>query len=153
MMFGDHQPSDYICNPVMRLFGQDSSIRETSVDEMRKGYTVPFILWANYDIGDEEVEAISANYLSGYLMEKAGLPQTGYQSYLETLSEEYPVVTQHFFASAEDDGSVAFHEWSDETEDSSLKDYQILAYNNLCDSKHRISRFFEDDINAVSVTN
>ena len=153
LMFGDHQPSDYICNPVMRLFGQDSSIRETSVDEMRKGYTVPFILWANYDIGDDEVEAISANYLSGYLMEKAGLPQTGYQSYLETLSEEYPVVTQHFFASAEDDGSVAFHEWSDETEDSSLKDYQILAYNNLCDSKHRISRFFEDDINAVSVTN
>ncbi|MFQ9393374.1 MAG: hypothetical protein ACLR2E_03155 [Lachnospiraceae bacterium] len=41
LMFGDHQPSDYICNPILRLLGQDSSIRESSVDELRKGYVVP----------------------------------------------------------------------------------------------------------------
>lgn len=141
LMFGDHQPSDYICNPILRLFGEDSSIRESSVDEFRKGYTVPFILWANYDIEEDEVEAISVNYLSSYLMQVAGLPMTDYQKYLDTLSEEYPVITANFFGQWED-GEVVFKEWDEDAADSPVRDYQILQYNNLCDYKNRILGFF-----------
>ncbi|MDY3918618.1 MAG: sulfatase-like hydrolase/transferase [Candidatus Limivivens sp.] len=141
LMFGDHQPSDYICNPILRLFGEDSSIRESSVEEFRKGYTVPFILWANYDIPETEVEAISVNYLGGYLMQAAGLPMNGYQKYLDNLFEEYPVVTANFFGRSED-GTVVFREWNEDLEDSPIGAYRILQYNNLCDTKNRIQGFF-----------
>lgn len=141
LMFGDHQPSDYICNAIWRLFGQDSSILQSSVDELAKGYQVPFILWANYDIPEDEVEAMSLNYLGGYLLQTAGLPMTDYQKYLDGLSEEYPVVTANFYADFKD-GSLTFREWSQEEENSSLDDYRILQYNNLVDFHNRISGFF-----------
>lgn len=85
LMFGDHQPSDYICNPILRLMGQDSSIRETSVDELRKGYVVPYILWSNYDLEKEEDNAISANYLSTTFWTRSAFP--------------FPVIRPGFWAS------------------------------------------------------
>ena len=63
----------------------------------QRGYIVPFVMWANYDMEAEEVDAISANYLSTLLMEKAGLPKTGYQEYLTQLQKDFPVVTANFF--------------------------------------------------------
>lgn len=145
LMFGDHQPSDYICNPILRLMGQDSSIRESSVDEFRKGYVVPYILWANYDMDAKENNSISANYLGGYLLEKIGLPLSGYQTYLSGLREEYPVITANFYADRTDPQSLelSFHEWDELSKDSAVKDYSILQYNDLSDWKHRLTNFFE----------
>ena len=40
---------------------------------------------------------ISTNYLSGLLMDTAGLEKTGYQSWLEKLQQQYPVVTANFY--------------------------------------------------------
>ena len=57
---------------------------------------VPYILWFNYDLEKEEDNAISANYLSGYLLDKIGLPLSGYQTWLLGLREEYPVITANF---------------------------------------------------------
>lgn len=138
LMFGDHQPSDYICNPILRLMGQDSSIRETSVDEFRKGYMVPYILWSNYDLETGKGEELSANYLGGYLLERIGLPLSGYQTWLSKLREEYPVVTANFYMDQQ-----GFHEWDELAEDSMVRDYSILQYNNLSDWKHRIQNFFD----------
>ena len=142
LMFGDHQPSDYICNPVLRLMGQDSSIRETSVDELRKGYVVPYIIWSNYGLEKEEDNAISTNYLSGYLLNKIGLPLSGYQTWLSGLREEYPVITANFYA----DGTATdliFHKWEELPSDTKMDDYHILQYNNLNDWKHRLTDFFD----------
>ncbi len=142
LMFGDHQPSDYICNPILRLMGQDSSIRETSVDELRKGYVVPYILWSNYDLEKEEDNAISANYLSGYLLDKIGLPLSGYQTWLLGLREEYPVITANFYADGTAD-DLTFHKWEELPSDTKVHDYNILQYNNLTDWKHRLTNFFD----------
>lgn len=142
LMFGDHQPSDYICNPILRLMGQDSSIRESSVDELRKGYVVPYILWSNYDLEKEEDNAISANYLGGYLLDKIGLPLSGYQGWLSGLREEYPVITANFYAEGADDERT-FHKWEELPSGSGVRDYNILQYNNLSDWKHRLTNFFE----------
>ena len=150
LMFGDHQPSDYICNPILRLMGQDSSVRETSVDEFRKGYVVPYILWANYDFGAEDGISLSANYLGGYLLEKIGLGLSGYQSWLSDLRQKYPVVTGNFYgeyAGNEDntgqENEIVFYDWEDLSGDSDIHDYSILQYNNISDSKHRLTNFFE----------
>lgn len=147
LMFGDHQPSDYICNPILRMLGLDENARDSSLEEFSKGYIVPFVMWANYDMEAEEVDAISANYLSTLLMEKAGLPKTGYQEYLTQLQKDFPVVTANFFMSGEEQ---AFHELSengaDDSDRNSLNSYAILQYNNIVDSKRRLEGFFGDSL-------
>ncbi len=148
LMFGDHQPSDYICNPIMRLMGQDASVRETSVDELKKGYVVPYILWSNYDRETENGGvAMSANYLGGYLLSEAGLPLSGYQTWLEDLYKEYPVITANFYAEyLEKDAEkqeLVFREWEELPENTGIAAYSMLQYNNLSDWKHRVLNFFD----------
>lgn len=145
LMFGDHQPSDYISNVILRLLGKDTEAREDSVDEFSEGYIVPFVMWANYDIEEEQVDAISANYLGGLLLEKANLPLSGFQSYLGGLREDFPVITANFWADASEEG-IAFHNWkdgeADEDEQSLLDQYRMLQYNDLNDPKNRVWEFF-----------
>lgn len=136
VMFGDHQPSDYICNPILRELGIPEDLRDSDLETFAQGYEVPFVLWANYDLEEEQVEALSVNYLSSLLMEKAGLPLTAYQKYLSGLSEDYPVVTANFYRKA--DGT--FHDLSGDE----LNTYGILQYNDIVDKKNRLSGFFGD---------
>lgn len=136
VMFGDHQPSDYICNPILRELGIPEDLRDSDLDTFAQGYEVPFVMWANYDLEEEQVEALSANYLSSLLMEKAGLPLTAYQKYLSGLSEDYPVITANFYRKA--DGT--FHDLSGDD----LNTYGILQYNDIVDKKNRLSGFFGD---------
>ena len=140
LMFGDHQPAEYITNSVLRVLGEDTATRNDTTDKLKTSYEVPFVMWANYDIEEKEVDAISANYLSGLLMDTAGLEKTGYQSWLEKLQQQYPVVTANFYQGT--DGT--FQQWSNEKQSGILNDYAILQYNNLVDKKHRIKNFFAD---------
>ena len=140
LMFGDHQPAEYITNSVLRVLGEDTATRNDTTDKLKTSYEVPFVMWANYDIEEKEVDAISTNYLSGLLMDTAGLEKTGYQSWLEKLQQQYPVVTANFYQGT--DGT--FQQWSNEKQNGILNDYAILQYNNLVDKKHRIKNFFAD---------
>lgn len=141
LMFGDHQPSDYITNVIQNLLGQDASEAETSLEELAKRYEVPFIMWANYDLEEEEGEALSANYLSNLLMEKAGLGKSGYQEYLDQLSESYPVITANFCQ--DESGKLQKIEKLARSENPySLYGYGVLQYNDLCDPKNRLKGFF-----------
>ena len=142
LMFGDHQPSDYICNPILRLFGKDSTSIQSSIEEFRKGYVVPYVMWANYDL-EGEGKTLSANYLGGFLMEQAGLPMSGYQSWLSELWQDYPVLTANFYGKEETAGKLSFHEVDEIRSEGKIQDYAILQYNDLSDSKNRIENFFE----------
>lgn len=139
VMFGDHQPSDYVCNPVLRELGLREESREDSPEEFSKGYVVPFVIWANYEMPEQEIDGISVNYLSSLLMEKAGLPKTEYQNYLSGLQKEYPIVTANFYQTGADG---VFHDYADADAKGSLTDYAILQYNNLIDRKNRMEGFF-----------
>lgn len=109
LMFGDHQPADYYVAPVKQLTGHPYTAPADNADELSLCYQVPFAIWANYDIDEKEVEAISANYLGGLLLDTAGLPKTGYQNYLKSIQEkELPVVTSGFYADKKD-GELKFH--------------------------------------------
>lgn len=138
LMFGDHQPSEYITNSVLRLLGEDTTTRNDMLERMATSFEVPYLIWANYDIQEKETDAISANYLSTLLLETAGLPLNDYQCWLGTLAEEYPVVTANFYK----DSSGNIYQWEEEKPET-LQDYAVLQYNNLVDDKHRISGFFE----------
>ena len=54
---------------------------------------MPFIIWANYDIKEEEIKAISPNYLSAKLLKVIGGKMTPYECFLQDLYTKYPVVT------------------------------------------------------------
>ena len=145
-MFGDHQPSDYISNVILRLLGKDTDAREDSVDEFSEGYIVPFVMWANYRIEEERVDAVSVNYLSSLLLEKAGLPLTDFQSFLNKMREEVPVLTANFWAGREESGELSFHNWKEgeasAEEEDLISQYKILQYNDLNDVKNRLAGFF-----------
>ena len=63
-IFGDHQPQNY--DVFMKLI--KSSDNNTNKDVF---YT-PFTIWANYDIEEEKDVNMSLNYLTPYLLQKAG---------------------------------------------------------------------------------
>lgn len=135
LMFGDHQPSDYITNVILRLLGLN---RDTDQDVYYDNYIVPYVIWANYDIDTTEVENISVNYLSTLLIERAGVTLTGYQKYLKALQQEYPAITANMVMTADGERS-AF----EDADDRSLKDYNVLVYNHLCDADGRVQNFYD----------
>lgn len=140
LMFGDHQPSDYITNTFLKLTGRE---REgVDADNVYfDNYIVPFVIWANYEIEEEEIEAISVNYLSGLLLEKAGIPTTPYQDFLSEMRKEIPAVTANMIVTA--DGERLRYNEGASTEMDWLNRYQILTYNHLADSKNRVENYFD----------
>ncbi len=141
LMFGDHQPSDYITDTILRLLGKNPEEAKSDLEQLAKGYQVPFVMWANYDLEEEKEIELSVNYLSSFLMEKAGLEKSDYQKYLTGLSEQYPVVTAHFYQDAAGKVKRVKDVWSSE-ELYSLSSYGILQYNDLCDPKNRLIGYF-----------
>ena len=65
MMFGDHQPADYITNVVdtgkVMDEGDDSISSIGTGSDRKERYIVPFVMWANYDIDESQGEETSAN--------------------------------------------------------------------------------------------
>ena len=135
VMFGDHQPSDYITNVIQRICGATTS---DSLADLEQGYRVPFVMWSNYGLEHKYYDGISVNYLSGILMENAGIPLTGYQTFLKKLMETLPVINANVYRDA--DGN--FYNYEDDAYSGELKDYQMLQYNHLVDKKHRDDTFF-----------
>ena len=90
-------------------------------------YEVPFLIWANYNLDGEEIEAVSLNYLSGLLLRAAGLEGTDYTNYLENLRQTLPVIT----AMGVMDSQGNWYKNGDSTPyDDLLNEYNILEYNN-----------------------
>ena len=135
VMFGDHQPSDYITNVIQRICGATTS---DSLADLEQGYRVPFVMWSNYGLEHKYYDGISVNYLSSILMENAGIPLTGYQTFLKKLMETLPVINANVYRDA--DGN--FYNYEDDAYSEELKDYQMLQYNHLVDKKHRDDTFF-----------
>lgn len=136
VMFGDHQPS-LPTQFYEKLIGKNAE--DFTLEDTKNRYTVPYVIWANYDIQEEEVD-MSANYLSAYLMKTIGGELTGYQKYLLDLYEEVPMITANAYQGK--DGVL--HAIDEKSEYSDLiKEYQMIQYNNLFDYKNRIEGFYQ----------
>ena len=134
VMFGDHQPSDYITNTIQRICGTTG---DDTLASFEQGYRVPFVMWSNYGLEHQYYDGISVNYLSSILMENANIAKTGYQQFLSSLMQNFPIVNANVYR----DSNGTFHSW-DENQEQLLEDYQILQYNQLVDKKHRDWTFF-----------
>lgn len=135
VMFGDHQP------PVENEFYSDligKDVNNLPVEKQANWYATPYVIWANYDIEEKEID-MSANYLSSYVMQLAGMKLTGYNKYLLDLQKEIPVLSAVCYQG--DDG--VFHEIDEKTKYSKkIEEYQMIQYNNLFDLDNRNNAFF-----------
>ena len=130
-MFGDHQPSvetGFICEAL----GVDSLSGLTSQQEQSRHIT-PFIIWANYDIEEQQIDKLSSNYLSSLVLKTAGVKLSEYNQYLLKLSETLPVINTVGYIDNENN----YYKWSDVSPYSHLLDeYEKIQYNNIFDQKN-----------------
>ena len=135
VMFGDHQP------PITNLFynnqfGKD--VENLTPEEEANWYSTPYVIWANYDIEEKELD-MSANYLSSYVMNLAGNKLTGYNKYLLELQKELPAISAVCYM----DKTGEIHKYDEKTEyDALLATYHMLQYNQMFDKEHRADDFF-----------
>ena len=138
LLFGDHQPhlpdSFY-----QELFGK-LPVQFTHDDTMKK-HLVPFVIWANYDIGEEYIERTSLNYLSSLLLSKAGLKMSNYNRYLLDLYKEIPSVSAVGYY----DKNQKLYEISEKEDklQDKLNEYQMIQYNYLFDKENRLNKHYE----------
>jgi len=135
-MFGDHQPTietDF----VEKLLG--SSLDSLTPEQEQSRYVTPFVIWANYDIGEQYIDKLSVNYLSSLLLQTAGVPMTEYNKYLLTLSKTLPVIDTVGYIDAEGN----YYTYKDTSIYSNLlSDYNKVQNNNMFDKANRCNSLF-----------
>lgn len=138
LLFGDHQPklSDDFYRNLMGKAPQACDPTETE-----RMYTVPFALWANYDIPEAQDVPISLNYLSSLLLETARLPLTPYQAFLSEMRETVPVLNSMGMR-ARDGGFVTDEAALPEEARAYVSRYRAYQYNGIFDRKNRVEDFF-----------
>lgn len=89
-IYGDHQPD--LGEEFLELV-QGKPMDQLTPQEVQRAYITPVMIWANYDIEEQYIERISANYLSSLVLKTANRDMNAYESYLWQLYEKYPVLT------------------------------------------------------------
>lgn len=76
IFFGDHYPA-LNSNFYEEAYGEEMN----TLDERQLQYTVPFFVWANYDIEEEFVECTRLNYLANYVYRSAKIQSPTYNAF------------------------------------------------------------------------
>lgn len=136
VMFGDHQPNlsdEFFAS----LIGED---KVGTLEGSAKEHVVPFVIWANYDIQEEEIENLSVNYLSTKVIETAGLEKTPFQCFLSEMEKEVPVITGNYYIG--NDGVI--RELSDTKKYQKwIETYHSFQYNQVYDYNNIITKMFQ----------
>ena len=128
VFFGDHQP------PLTNSFYEElygKKLSERTTEEVLRQYAVPFFIWTNYDIQEEQDVVISPNYLGVLTARLAGLPMTGFMNFLSQLYEELPSVTPVGFITG--DGQYLARSELNEEQRRLLDIYETLNYCGMVD--------------------
>lgn len=136
LFFGDHLPQ-FAGSFYEELHGESFD----TLEEQMLQYTVPFFIWANYDIEEQDVELTSLNFLSNYVYEVAGLPLPAYNAFLEDVQEVVPAMNAFGYYS-EEKGTIIPYDEAEGQEAEMLNLYRILQYNCLFDEDNRSKVFF-----------
>lgn len=125
VFFGDHQPTTYVSNPILRKDGRNPDTL-TEEENLLK-YKVPYLIWANFDIEEARNQETSANYLAIDILENCGLALPAYQQQMKAFREEYPIITAVQVRNAQGELQTK-EDWKD-----ALNDYRTLQYYLLFD--------------------
>ena len=137
LMFGDHQPSveqEFLD----KAYGvtQDQMTMEQYMDK----YKTPFLIWANYDLPDDEIPTTSLNFLGQYLLSYAGIENSLYENYLQNFQEVLPAMT---FVGYIDQNGKAYSHLEQNEYTTLIEDYRTLAYDNLFGGHSRHAQYYQ----------
>lgn len=116
-----------------------------TLDSQMKQYTVPFLIWANFDIEERTVECTSLNYLGRYLLESAGLELPPFYRFQKEMEQHVPAVSGMGYYSNEARSFLCLEE-ADPEAAAWLEKYEVLQYNGLIEKADISSVFFRDYI-------
>ena len=139
LMFGDHQAKIGDGFYEHMLGGK---LDELDTEVLQNRYKVPFCIWTNYDMEEQDDLELSINYLSSLMIEKANLPMTEYQSFLYELNKKLPIINVLGF----DLWNGTHYDSADDLPESIREDverYRILQYANMFEPEAVIDGFFE----------
>ncbi len=125
LIFGDHQPG--LSDEIFDKF--DSSAY--TPEKRQKYYTVPFYLWANFELAPKSNVLASPGYLRAILLDAANVPCSPYDMFLLNCHKTYPAV--NFIGYYDQERNLS--EFHPETDPELLKQYRMLQYANLFDHK------------------
>lgn len=138
--FGDHQAalnSDF--EEKLLQLGVQPDDTELSLQE--KYYTVPYVIWANYDVprmGNSFISQTSTNYLGVLVQYYAGMQLCPFAAYLLTLRESIPVINSVGYKGA-DGVWYSLDEPSPYSE--MIEQYKCVQYNGMFDTENNRSMF------------
>lgn len=140
VVFGDHEPglSDDFYSSIC-----GKQVSEMTAEEQMDLYKVPFIIWANYDIPEEDNVVTSINYLQAMMNEKLGLRQTGYSKFLNDMAKSVPVLNGIGYYG--DDGKFYDDDDKESPYYEKILQYHYLTYNHLFDTNNRSQLFDLED--------
>ena len=139
LFFGDHLPR------IEDGFYEElnGGTFDTPEERMLK-YTVPFFIWANFDIEEKSVPLTSISYLAAQLISAAELGSSEYWSFISDAQDTVPALNSFGYYS--DSGEFTDYAAATGKEAEALNKYAILQYNNIFD-KRKSDIFFENYIN------
>ncbi len=118
-MVGDHS---------INLIGNLTDVNK-SKESALLARSVPFMIWANYEIDERDVGAIGMNSVVPLLLDVANVQMIPYYHYIRELTEDVPMLGG-FGMIMDKDGNI--HSYYDDTEYSARAwKYLGLAYNNI----------------------
>lgn len=137
LFFGDHLP-----NVEAEFFTEVHGKPLETLDELAKKRTIPFFVWANYDIEEKVLEENTClSYLSLYLLEAAGIELPPYYQFLQQMEDAVPSMNHQGYYSRSQGMLIPYEEASGE-EKEWLDKYAMVQYNNLFDEEGRSEKFF-----------
>ena len=101
---------------------------------------IPFVIWANYDIKEQEIPITSINYLAPMILNIAKVPAPLYYNYLLDLQKKYPAIFSlgyldtNYTLVPKDDASFF---------QPDINTYSIIQYNYVNDKNNQITAFFQ----------
>ena len=137
LMFGDHQPSveqEFLD----KAYGVTQD--QMTMEQYMGKYKTPFLIWANYDLPDDEIPTTSLNFLGQYLLSYAGIENSLYENYLQNFQEILPAMT---FVGYIDQNGKAYSHLEQNEYTALIEDYRTLAYDNLFGGYSRHAQYYQ----------
>lgn len=138
LMFGDHQPS--VEEEFLRMAYGLKEGDGLPMEKYMGKFRVPFVIWANYDLPDEQPADSSLNFLGQYLLRYAGLPTSQYGSFLWEMRDWNPALT---FVGYTDRAGQAYSHLETNLYTDRIHQYEMVQYNNLFGGEERLDSAFD----------
>ncbi|MEC1744263.1 LTA synthase family protein [Schinkia azotoformans] len=129
LFFGDHLPAlgDQYAAYYDGGFIKNNSF-DWSLEELRSMRSVPYVIWANYDLGESDDMAIlSTSFIGAKLLDLSGVDKPAYFDFLSEVSEKMKGIIRGLFI----DSDKRLYAEAPNQYKSLIEEYKILQYDNL----------------------